>query len=230
MKTGLYAFYLFESCAISSTAIQWSDPFVYGAISLSLLFLCLFLVVEVFVAVEPVLPPFLLIQTVPVLVGASNALAAVCNLSVTYFLPVWFQTVMLSSASTAGITMHSPCVDEDLQIYFPFHRTAPTAKQYLHLNGVYLRWASLFYVFVSHFSCFISTLPCDTYRWMMQKTGRYKMLNMVFGIFPLGAALLLTQMREDSGWAHQWLSIVSGDFHFFNPPLKNMRPYRYNGG
>ena len=53
-------------------------------------------------AVEPVLPPYLLRQKIPVLVGCSNALVAVCNLSVTYYFPTWFQTVMLTSASTAG--------------------------------------------------------------------------------------------------------------------------------
>ena len=62
----------------------------------------LFIFVEVYIAVEPVLPPYLLTQKVPVLVGFSNALVAVCNLSVTYYFPTWFQTVMLSSASTAG--------------------------------------------------------------------------------------------------------------------------------
>ena len=68
----------------------------------SILFTMLFLLVEIYVAVEPVLPPYLLRQKVPVLVGCSNALVAVCNLSVTYYFPTWFQTVMLTSASTAG--------------------------------------------------------------------------------------------------------------------------------
>ena len=68
----------------------------------SILFTVLFLLVEIYVAVEPVLPPYLLRQKVPVLVGCSNALVAVCNLSVTYYFPTWFQTVMLTSASTAG--------------------------------------------------------------------------------------------------------------------------------
>ena len=45
----------------------------------------LFLFVEIYVAVEPILPPYLLRQKVPVLVGCSNALVAVCNLSVTYY-------------------------------------------------------------------------------------------------------------------------------------------------
>jgi len=85
--------------------LQWSDVSVYATLLLSFIFLTLFFLVEIFIAIEPVLPPFLLTQKVPILVGTSNALVAVCNLSVTYFFPVWFQTVMLSSASTAGNDM-----------------------------------------------------------------------------------------------------------------------------
>lgn len=72
------------------------------SLTIAITFAILFLLVEFFVAVEPVLAPSLVTQKVPVLVGASNALVAVCNLSVTYYLPAFFQTVMLSSASTAG--------------------------------------------------------------------------------------------------------------------------------
>jgi hypothetical protein len=75
---------------------------VWISFSASIIFTVLFLLVEIYVAVEPVLPPYLLSQKVPVLVGCSNALVAVCNLSVTYYFPTWFQTVMLTSASTAG--------------------------------------------------------------------------------------------------------------------------------
>ena len=68
----------------------------------SISFTLLFLVIEAFVAIEPILPPYLLMEKVPVLIGLSNAFVAVCNLSVTYYYPTWFQTVMLSSASNAG--------------------------------------------------------------------------------------------------------------------------------
>ncbi|KAF8061802.1 vacuolar amino acid permease [Lyophyllum atratum] len=142
----------------------WSDPLVWVSLLLSIISLALFLLVEIFIAYEPVLPTTLLIQKVPLLIGCSNALVAVCNLSVTYFFPVWFQTVMLSSASTAG----------------------------LHLlpNSVCISTGSIFA------------------GWIMRTTGRYKMLNLVFGSFPLLGALLLTQMRQDSGKAHLWLSIM----------------------
>jgi hypothetical protein len=88
------------------------------------LFATFFILIEVYIAVEPVFPISLLKEKVPVLVGFSNALVAVTNLSVTYYFPTWFQTVMLSSASTAGmlqpligqghLTMHL----ED-SIYYP---------------------------------------------------------------------------------------------------------------
>lgn len=68
----------------------------------AVVFFLVFLVVELKLAVEPVLAPFLLKQKIPVLVGVSNFLVAFCNFSVMYFFPMWFQTVMLSSASTAG--------------------------------------------------------------------------------------------------------------------------------
>ena len=66
------------------------------------MFFLLFLVIELKFAIEPVLTPFLLKQKVPVLVGASNFLVGFGNFSVTYFLPTWFQTVMLTPASIAG--------------------------------------------------------------------------------------------------------------------------------
>ena len=45
-------------------------------------------------------------------------------------------------------------------------------------------------------------------RWIMHRTGRYKMLNLIFGIFPFIAAILLSLMREDSPPFQLWFSIV----------------------
>lgn len=77
-----------------------------------ILFAVLFILIEIFVAVEPVLPPYLLTQKVPVLIGISNLLSAMANVSVTYYFPAWFQTVMSASASTAGLQLlpNSFCV------------------------------------------------------------------------------------------------------------------------
>ncbi|KAJ7583934.1 vacuolar amino acid permease [Mycena floridula] len=100
---GVVGSVLLSLSLIFNESRPWTDSFVVVALSLSFVFGIIFFVIEFFVAVEPVLPPFLLTQKVPVLVGTSNALVAVCNLSVTYFYPLFFQIVMLQSASSAGL-------------------------------------------------------------------------------------------------------------------------------
>ena len=42
----------------------------------------------------------------------------------------------------------------------------------------------------------------------MHRTGRYRQLNLIFGIFPFVAAVLISLMREDSPQVLLWLSIV----------------------
>ncbi|KAF4615064.1 hypothetical protein D9613_003476 [Agrocybe pediades] len=147
-----------------SEGLSWSDPLVWVPCASAIIFTILFLVVEIYIAVEPILPTYLLTERVPVLVGFSNALVAVCNLSVTYYYPTWFQTVMLTSASTAG----------------------------LHLlpNSICISGGSLFA------------------GWMMKRYGRYKTMNMVFGILPFCAALLMTQMKKDSNPVILWFTIM----------------------
>ncbi|KAJ6548100.1 MFS general substrate transporter [Mycena vulgaris] len=44
--------------------------------------------------------------------------------------------------------------------------------------------------------------------WMMHRTGRYKKINLIFGIFPFVGAVLISLMREDSGPIQSWLSII----------------------
>lgn len=62
----------------------------------------MFVYVELRIAPEPILAPFLLAEKIPVLVGVSNFLVATCNFTVMYNFPMWFQTVALTSASEAG--------------------------------------------------------------------------------------------------------------------------------
>ena len=42
----------------------------------------------------------------------------------------------------------------------------------------------------------------------MHRTGKYKLINLICGIFPFIATGLITLMREDSGPLQLWLSIV----------------------
>jgi hypothetical protein len=82
--------------------MKWNDISVIIPLVLAGLFAIAFVLVELFLAPEPVLAPFLLKQKIPVLIGLSNYLVALCNFTVMYFFPMWFQTVALTSAATAG--------------------------------------------------------------------------------------------------------------------------------
>ncbi|KAF9790402.1 MFS general substrate transporter [Thelephora terrestris] len=144
--------------------LPWNDARVISTLVVAAAFFLLFIVVELKVAVEPVLAPFLLKQKIPVLVGASNFLVAFCNFSIMYLFPMWFQTVMLKSASVAG----------------------------LHLLP-------------SSISMTIGSMFAG---WYMHKTGKYKLINLTFGILPFIGAMLIATMNENSSAAGLWLSII----------------------
>ncbi|KAF7314965.1 Vacuolar amino acid permease [Mycena indigotica] len=143
---------------------SWSDPWVFIPLLCGIAFITLFFLVESFVASDPVLSPSMLRQRVPALIGVSNFLSATCNFSVSYFFPVWFQTVMLESASTAGLHITPNSVAASLGSVFA---------------GVMMHW-----------------------------TGRYKVVNIVFGCFPFFGAVMLSRMSMSSGSLQSWLSIV----------------------
>ncbi|KZT19182.1 MFS general substrate transporter [Neolentinus lepideus HHB14362 ss-1] len=142
----------------------WNDSMVITSLVLSIVFAISFVLIELYCAPEPVLAPFLLTQKIPVLVGISNFLVANCNFAIQYFYPMWFQTVLLTSASVAG----------------------------LHVlpNSVAVSTGSLFA------------------GWMMHKTGKYKMINLIFGICPFIGAVLVSTMNVDSNPVHLWVGIV----------------------
>ncbi|KAH7890122.1 major facilitator superfamily domain-containing protein [Phlebopus sp. FC_14] len=151
----------------------WSDPWVIVPLALAGLFLMVFLLVELLLAPEPILAPSLLKQKVPVLVGASNFLVSMCNFSIMYFFPMWFQTVALTSASIAGELI---CL----------------SSKRLHLlpNSIAISIGSLFA------------------GWMMHHTGKYQLINLVFGFFPFIGIVLITFIHENSGPLQMWLSII----------------------
>ncbi|KAF9060230.1 MFS general substrate transporter [Rhodocollybia butyracea] len=148
--------------------LPWSDARVIAPLVLSIVFFILFVLVELYVAPEPVLAPFLLKQRIPVLVGMSNFLVSITNFTITYFFPMWFQTVMLTNASIAG----------------------------LHIlpNSLSMSVGSLFAGY------------------MMHRTGKYKMINLIFGIFPFIGTILISQIHENSGWVQSWFSIIPMGF------------------
>lgn len=119
------------------TLRQWSDQWVYVPLALVGIFSVVFILVELLVAPEPIMAPFLLKQKVPVLVGANNFLVAFCNFSVMYFFPMWFQTVALTSASTAGMLMLIR-FNIALTAIWLMDRLTSNAEQRMHVHWVFV--------------------------------------------------------------------------------------------
>jgi len=163
LLVSVLSFLIFLSARYSDEQ-PWGSPSVIWSLVLAVVSLIAFVVIELCVAGEPVLAPFLLKQKLPVLNGLNNFFVANCSFTVMYFFPMWFQTVALTSASTAG----------------------------LHLlpNSVAMSCGSLFA------------------GWMVHRTGKYKLLNLIFGAFPFMATCFITQIREDSGPTQMWFSII----------------------
>ncbi|KAF4609247.1 hypothetical protein EYR40_001600 [Pleurotus pulmonarius] len=147
--------------------LPWSDPSVIASVVVASVFAVLFLVVELFIAPEPVLAPSLLRQKIPVLVGMSNFLVATCNFSVMYFFPMWFQTVMLTSASTAGLHLFPNSISMSIGSMF--------AGWWMHRTGRYK------FINITFGACpFIATVLIT---WMQESSGP---LQLWLSIIPLG--------------------------------------------
>lgn len=144
------------------------------------------MLVELFFSVEPILTPYLLKQKIPLLVGASNFLVANCNFAVMYFFPLWFQTVCLTSASVAG-TKSLSLIKQGLMRLI-------SLGAHLLPNSLAMSTGSVFA------------------GWVMHKTGKYKLLNLIFGFFPFIGATAICLINEDSGFIQTWFSIVRDTF------------------
>lgn len=48
-----------------------------------------------------------------------------------------------------------------------------------------------------------------TCRLAIRLTGKYKIMDLFLGVLPILGTVLLSMMREDSGWIQTWFSIVS---------------------
>lgn len=142
----------------------WDSAQVVTSLVITAVAAVAFVFIELKLAYEPMLAPALLRQTVPVIVGISNALVSMCNFAMMYFYPMWFETVQLRSAGVAGA--------------------------HLLPNSLSISLGSLFA------------------GWYMSRTGRYKILTNLFGLFPCVASILVYLLREDSSEFEQWFSII----------------------
>ncbi|EUC59731.1 MFS transporter [Rhizoctonia solani AG-3 Rhs1AP] len=80
----------------------WDSAPVVTSLVIMVVAAVAFLIIELKLAYEPMLTPTLLKETVPVIIGCSNALVSMCNFAIMYFFPMWFETVQLRSAGVAG--------------------------------------------------------------------------------------------------------------------------------
>ena len=76
------------------------------------------------------------------------------------------------------------------------------AEQHLYVNRIHFCWVCA----LSRLSFTFHSLP--TRRWSMHRTGKYKFINLTFGILPFIATMLISTMNENSSPARLWLSIV----------------------
>ncbi|KAF8514717.1 major facilitator superfamily domain-containing protein [Hysterangium stoloniferum] len=151
--------------------LPFNSPAVIASVAICIVTFIVFVLFELLIAPEPILAPFLLRKKVPILIGTSDLLATMCNFAIIYFFPMYFETVMLTSASTAGA--------------------------HLLPNSIAMSTGSLFA------------------GWSLSRTGRYRIIGMIFGICLAIAAVslfafpaLLTRLNENSGIFAQWLTIL----------------------
>ncbi|KAF8505119.1 hypothetical protein BU17DRAFT_101199 [Hysterangium stoloniferum] len=82
--------------------LPFNSPAVIASVAICIVTFIVFVLFELLIAPEPILAPCLLRKKVPILIGTSDLLATMCNFAIIYFFPMYFETVMLTSASTAG--------------------------------------------------------------------------------------------------------------------------------
>ncbi|KAI0345438.1 MFS general substrate transporter [Trametopsis cervina] len=181
----------------------WTSPTVIITLTLSTLLFAVFLIIELYYAPEPILPPALLAQRVPLLVGSASFMVSMCNFAIMYNLPTWFQTVMLTSASEAGAHLIPNGASMSMGSLF--------AGWMMHRTGRY-RTLTL----VCGFLPFLSTLMIAS----MKETSH--LLLLWLGIFPLGfgnavvlqtmliallAHLPASALAEGTGFSQFWRGI-----------------------
>lgn len=86
----------------NNEGFAWDDLRVYAPLSLSFVFTIIFVLVEGYYAVEPVMPLRLLAMRNGIFVSGINFTLSMVSFSVLYFYPMFFEIVKGQSASLAG--------------------------------------------------------------------------------------------------------------------------------
>ncbi|KAG8935126.1 hypothetical protein FRC02_008477, partial [Tulasnella sp. 418] len=87
----------------SSAGVPWSNPSVWGLLLCAAMFITAFVLVEAYLASEPVMPLRLLRKRTPLAVALSNFLLKMVSFSMLYNVPIYFTAVKLTSSADAGL-------------------------------------------------------------------------------------------------------------------------------
>ncbi|KAK3501409.1 major facilitator superfamily domain-containing protein [Neurospora crassa] len=94
--------------SLGGNMLPWSSPWVVASLVGSTAMLLLFLVVEARTTAIPVIPMRLLKGSLPLLTQFANACAGLSAYAYLFTLPLFFQVVLLDSATTAGSRLAIP--------------------------------------------------------------------------------------------------------------------------
>lgn len=81
----------------------WSDPLVWGSVLAGIFGLVLFVLVEIYVAKEPLLSPKILFSRTPGLVSLTNWFISMSQFALIYNIPLYFSAVEQTTTSYAGL-------------------------------------------------------------------------------------------------------------------------------
>ncbi|KAM0752968.1 MFS general substrate transporter [Meredithblackwellia eburnea MCA 4105] len=87
----------------NNESLPWTDPKVWASLIVAAVFAVVFVLVEAYVAPEPVLPLRILKQRNGFLSSLVNMFLSMVSFSVLYFFPMFFEVVKLQTASRAGM-------------------------------------------------------------------------------------------------------------------------------
>ncbi|KAH6887964.1 major facilitator superfamily-domain-containing protein [Thelonectria olida] len=94
--------------SLGGNELPWASPWVIGALVGSVALFALFLVVEAKTAAIPVIPLRLLHGRLPIATQVANVCAGMAAYGYLFMLPLFFQVVLLDSATTAGARLAIP--------------------------------------------------------------------------------------------------------------------------
>ncbi|KAM5346765.1 hypothetical protein ACJ41O_009770 [Fusarium nematophilum] len=94
--------------SLGGNELPWSSPWVIGSLIGSIALFALFLVIEARTSAIPVIPLRLLQGRLPIATQVANVCAGMAAYGYLFMLPLFFQVVLLDSATTAGARLAIP--------------------------------------------------------------------------------------------------------------------------